>query len=81
MIQHYTLKQHVQLWIDENNIQDVNPVGLGKGHKGVELYLLKTTYNDFKLKYPMLETKYIKGWFTKSRYSDSKLYISIVKKK
>jgi len=76
----WSLKQHVQSWLDENNIINVKPFGLGKGCRGVELYFFEDqTSSEFIKKYPMLETNFYKGYFTPDRFG--KVYISMVKKK
>lgn len=79
MIQYYSLKQHVQAWLDENNITNVMVIGLGKGARGVTLYINDETTSEFINKYPMLETKFYKGYFTKQKYES--IYVSMVKNK
>lgn len=78
---HESLKTLVELWLIENDIKDCSVVGLGKGHRGVEMFTHKVTAEKFIEEHEMIETDKIKGWFTPSRYSKNLMYISIQKKK
>lgn len=75
-----SLKSLVEQWLNENDIKDCSVIGLGKGHKGVEMYTHKLTAKEFIEQYKSIDNKYIRGWFTPSQYSDNNIYISINKK-
>lgn len=73
-----SLVTEVENWLSLNKIEDCKAKGLGKGCKGVELYLFKTTPQEFKLKYPMMDGFEYNGYFTEWH---GRIYISMVRKK
>ena len=75
-----SLKEHVQDWLHINQISNVQVIGLGKGHHGVKLYVRSGTYSEFINKYPMLETKEYKGYFSQEMIG-SYIYVSMIKNK
>lgn len=76
----YSLKEHLQSWLDENGIRDCAVIGLGKGHRGVELVLFKMTCDEFFAKYGRsFKTRYYGCCLTKSQYTEHQAYVSMYK--
>jgi len=74
----WSLKQHVQAWLESKGITNCSVVGLGKGHHGVEMFIHGETSAEFIEKYGRsFETEHYKGCLTP--YKDPyKVYISMV---
>ena len=82
MVQFWSLKQHVQAWLDSKGITNCSVVGLGKGHHGVEMWIHNQTYDEFIIEHGRsIITKHYKGYLSKSRYTEHKCYISMVRNK
>ncbi len=78
----WSIKDHIQHWVDQNELTKVAVVGATPGSKTAEIVLLgDMDHDDFIKKYPMLETEYMKGYPTRCRYSKSRLTISFRRKK
>ena len=58
----WSLKQHVQAWLDEKGITNCSVSGLGKGHHGVEMWIHGETSDQFIEKHGRsFETPHYKG--------------------
>lgn len=75
------LKATVEYWLDCKGITNCSVKTLGRGHHGVIMYIFEESVDDFLIKYPSLETGLYKGSFTKDRYCEGILYISMTLKK
>lgn len=82
MVQFWSLKQHVQAWLDSKGITYCSVIGLGKGHHGVEMFIHGETSDEFIEKHGRsFVTPHYKGCLSKSRYTEHKCYISMVRNK
>jgi hypothetical protein len=74
-----SLKQEVEYWIDINNIEYISVENATPGSKNVKIQILNKTITseEFINKYKMIETKSIKGYFTKDNYSDFVIHVSV----
>lgn len=76
------LKATIEHWLASKGITNCSVQTLGRGHRGVRLYIFEESVDDFLLKYPNLETRLYKGSFTKSQYCEGNpLYVSMTLKK
>jgi hypothetical protein len=79
----YSLKQHVEGWLQNKGIENCRVKGLGKGCHGVEIWILNgdiNNANDFITKYGnMLETKFYMGWFS-TTHNGYAVYVSMKNK-
>ena len=69
-IRHWSIKQHVEHWIELNDLSKLAVVGASPGSKIVTIYLLHETMTgkEFREKYVQLETKYFIGYITTDDY-------------
>jgi hypothetical protein len=75
----YSLKQEVEAWLNSQGITNVSVQGLGKGCRGVMLWFLKGTNEEFIKKYSKLDCHSHNGWLTKE--GDSRIYVSMTKRR
>lgn len=70
IVRHWSIKEHLQHWLDINNLKDIATVGATPGSKCAELWLLNDamTNKEFIAKYIKLETKYFIGYLSADDY-------------
>lgn len=75
-VRFWSLKRHIQYWIDKNGLKYVVAIGATRGSRVAELCLIGNEDSDeFVEKHKMIETEYMHGWFTKNGLS--KKFISV----
>jgi len=74
----YTLKQNVEDWLRRKGIENCSVIGLGKGCRGVEIWMRKGNAESFIAEHGnTLETALYKGYFTSS-HNGYAVYVSMV---
>ena len=75
-------KQYVENCLEENNVSERYSVKtIGKGHRGVYLYVFEMSNDAFIEKYRSnMECSSCKIYLTKGRFDVSPIYVSVKKK-
>lgn len=77
----WSIKQHIQYFIDKNKLENICSIGASVGSRCGELCILdKMTSTEFMKKYPIIETEFMKGFLTKSHYSENFITVSFKRK-
>lgn len=77
----WNIKQHIQYFIYKKNLDNIVSIGATRGSGCAEIcFLGDLNYFNFKKKFHIIETEYMKGYLTKSSYSDNFATVSFVRK-
>ncbi len=78
----WSIKNHIQHWVDINKLKNLSVVGADPGSRMVSIWLLNgsMTSSQFMKKYPIIETKYFKGYLTKDTHPNL-IHVSFQRKK
>lgn len=80
-MRNWSIKQHINYFIDKNNLKNIVGISAKKGSRCAEIcFLGDWNYFNFKEKFDIIETEYMKGYLTKSQFSDNFATVSFVRK-